>query len=979
MNLRTPLILFGVLLVLIAVFFGLQFFGYQTPVERKETEKYLLASLRKGKDRFAVVPAADFTQVVITRTNLDGSTERIEFRRKPAEQGKGVGPWEMVAPRKVRVSTRAVDSLIEQLADAQKDLQADLEKDLSLYGLDKPSVVVTLTRDVKDKDGNKTGTQEIAVSFGKTSPHKEDPLIYALTSEAPNRPVAVPKNRVDRALGTVNDFRDKDLLGSAINVQGVRVAKAGSKPLELTKERDRDWKFVEPKYGDADSRAADALVNALSDIRVARNEDFVDDGPLDEAKLAKYGVTPERATATATFRVKSPTESTEKSSTLLIGQRDSEHENRLLAGRGGLLAIACGSMPFGPWSALAGVAGFEAGRAEDAQSVGFFARLQDDDFVVRIEAKHLKAFDKGPDELRSRHLGRLDATKIDAIDLKSAGETLRFRRPTLTTNSDAARGVPAPSEWDLHTDQRATVKTHLDTVTKLIDAINKIEVADSKSFLDDDAKRRAWFGSDPLDLGLDQPRAELTFWEEGIQRDKDGKPEGSGEPKLKADAKDKPTLRLAIGRKDEKRGVVYVRREIPDTLPTILAVPDPWLSSPTGNDSSSGPFPPAGSGRQSISLNELATAGYYHYRDHTLPSFKPNEAVKLTYTRGDLTYELEREPQAEGEADKPRPWKLKQPVEGDGATATDMLLLSLSRMSADKLITDRATDRDRKEKFGLADDPLLQCSVTVKEKDKKEPAVFRYVIGKEAEGSADKGKQYYARVEIKPAECPAPDANDFVFLLPEDVVRVLDVELRGNTVFSPEQSAKPASVKLTWHDKSKNFERTVLELAYKPAQQGSETGTWEVVSYTVGGKDAKESLPKLDFAKLNRLVGLESGMPQVNLLSTERFVSHRGQPKPEWRVDPNDAKAPPSFVVEVKYDNGNSRTLIVGETYTPDIRKAPGLRGQTYFLARSSTLGEAVFLLNGGDFRELVEGIKFFRASEPMSRITPPAAGSPGV
>lgn len=967
MNLRTPLILFGILLGLIALFFGLQFFGYRTPVERKEAEKYLLASLRQGKEKFAVIPAADFTQVVITRTNADGSTERIEFRRKPTEEGKGVGAWEMVAPRKVRVSTRAVDSLIEQLTDAQKDVQADLGNDLSLYGLDKPSVIVSLTRDVKDKEGKKTGTQEITVSFGKTSPHKEDPLIYALTSDAPTRPVAVPKNRVDRALGTVHDFRDKDLLGSSINVQGVRLEGAGKKPLELVRVQDRNWKFVEPKLGEADTRAADDLLNALSDIRVTRNEDFVDDGPLDDAKLAKYGVTPEKATAKATFRVKSPTDPAEKTTTLLIGQRDTERDHRLLAGRGGLLALDLASAGQGWLRGCAAVAAFEAGRADDAQGGGYFARLKDDDFVVRIDAKHLKVFEKGPDELRSKALGRLDPAKVDAIDLKTGQETLRFRRPQLTTRAGATTPPsPAPSEWDLHTDQRATVKTHLDTVTKLIDAVNKIELAGPKSFLDDDAKQRAWFGSDPLDLGLDQPRAELTFWEEGIQRDKDGKPEGGGEPKLKADVKDKPTLRLAIGRKDEKRGVVYVRREMPDTLPAILAVPDPWQSSPSGPDTASGPFT-SPSGRQTIALSELVTAGYYHYRDHVLPSFKPNEAVKISYVRRDVTYELEREPPAEGESAKPNPWKLKQPVEGEGATATDMLLLSLSRISADRLITDRATDRDRKEKFGLADQPLLQCTVTVKEKDKKEPALFRYVIGKEAEGPADKGKQYYARVEIKPSEGPAPDANDFVFLVPEEVVRVLDVELRANTVFAAEQSAKPTSVKLTWHDKGKNFEPTVLELAYKRGQDGSEKGSWEVVAYQVGGKDAKGSLPKLDFAKVDRLVGLSPGMPQINLLSTERFIVHKGQAKPEWRLDPGNAQAPPAFMVEVRYDNNTSRTLIVGETFTPDLKQSPGLRGELYYLARASTLPEAVFLLNGPDFKPLVEGLGYFKASEPMA------------
>jgi len=328
MNLRTPLLLFGIFLALIAIFFALQFFGVQTPKERRETEKYLLASLHKGKDRFAIIPAADFTHVLIERVS-DGKEEKIEFRRKASGDGKTAGPWEMVLPRKLRVSTRAVDMLIEQLVEAQKDVKAELEKDLSLYGLDKPTVTISLTRDVKDKEGNKTGTQTIRVSFGKTSPHKDDPLIYAVTSEDPDRPAAVPKSRVERALSTVHDFRDKDLLGSTLNVTGVRLAGQGRKPLELVKDKDRDWLFVEPKLGEADSRATDDLLFALSDIRVARNEDFVDDGPLDEAKLARYGLTPDKATAVATFRTKGSGDKETKETTLLIGTR--------LAGRGRLV------------------------------------------------------------------------------------------------------------------------------------------------------------------------------------------------------------------------------------------------------------------------------------------------------------------------------------------------------------------------------------------------------------------------------------------------------------------------------------------------------------------------------------------------------------------------------------------------------------------------------------------------------------------
>jgi len=32
-----------------------------------------------------------------------------------------------------------------------------------------------------------------------------------------------------------------------------------------------------------------------------------------------------------------------------------------------------------------------------------------------------------------------------------------------------------------------------------------VALADAKGFLDDDAKQRAWFGTEPIDLGLDKP------------------------------------------------------------------------------------------------------------------------------------------------------------------------------------------------------------------------------------------------------------------------------------------------------------------------------------------------------------------------------------------------------------------------------------------------------------------------------------------
>jgi len=967
MNLRTPLILFGVLLGLIAVFFGLQFFGYQTPVERKESEKYLLPALHKGKDKFATVPAADFSQVTIERTSGDGKPEVLEFKRKSSGEGKSAGAWELVGDRKLRISTRAVDNLIEQIADAQKDPKADLSSDLSAYGLDKPTAKVTLIRELKDKEGNKTGTETHVVTLGSTSPHKVDPQIYVLTSHSPKKPVAVAKNRLDRALAPLNEFRDKDLLGSSLNVTGVRLGGTSRKPLELSKSDGRDWRFVEPKIGDADPKSADDLVNALSGIRVEKNDDFVADLPPNDAKLAEYGLSEDGAPFVVTFKHKGDSQGAQDV-TLLIGQRDAKLENQAAIGRAAQLIAELAQCMVNPVQAASPVAAMLTRESEATQTRAYYARLKGDGTVVRIDGKHIKVLERKPDELRSRSLARLDASKVDAIDLKAGGETLRFRRPQLKSPprpGDPAGGVELPSEWEVHTDQRAAVKAHLDTVTKLIDAANKIELPGDKNFLDDDAKQREWFGKDPLDLGLDQPRAELAFWQDAIQRDKDGKPEGSGEPKLKDAVKDKPALSLAIGRKDEKRGVVYVRRQVGDGQPAVLAVPDPWLSSPE-------PTPPAGQfgapspGRERIALSELATAGYLYYRDHVLPSFKTNDVTKLTYTRGGITYELEKDVKPDGQG---AGWKLKQPVEGKGASATDMLIFSLARMQADKLLTDRASDRDRKEKFGLVDAPLLRCTVTTQEKDKKETATYTYVIGKPAESEKGEVKQYYARIEVKPATGSPPDANDFVFLVPSEAVQFLDTELRDVAIFTADPKVRPQSVTLTWHDAAMKNQTTKLELTYAPDKEGSSTRIWTVKSLVIDGKDAGSTLPKLDTARLDRLFGISSGLPRVDTLMTERFVLHKGKPEAAWRLDPASKEHPPALILQVKYDDNSSRTIVFGANWPAKKEEMPGLRHSSYFLATASTVPDAVFLVSEPDFKELVAGVKFFKSEEKVSSL----------
>ena len=952
MNLRTTIILFSILGVSLLAFALFQIINVPTSEERREREKYLLPSLMltaTGKPLdFAEVRQKinEFTKVVIDRkAKGDQKAEQLVFER----QGN---TWRMVAPKNVRANSRAIDDLIDQLIRAEKDGRLSLSDDPAEYGLADPAVVVTLYR----------GSQATVINLGDQSPGK-DPIVYVTTSDVKD-PAAVSRSRISQLFASVADFRAKDLLSSPFDVVGVRLGGVARKPIELTKGADQDWTFLEPQLGEADNNAVGDFTRAIANIRVERAEDFVEDGPLPPEKLVQYGLTEDKASYLVRFQYRADPgkPGAGPAETLLIGARDQQSEQRAAAARAA--AFAANLAPLSPFIPVVLPAAVELGAREtlDQDRVYYFARLAGENSIVRLDGKQVKVLDKPADELRSKSLARIDTTRVDAINLTAGGETLRLRRPQLKVQTDPKTTAPAPSQWDVYTDTRAGVKTHLDTVTKLIDALNKVEVRDAKGFLDTSDKQRAWFGDEPIDLGLDRPQAEVTVWLDAIQRDKEGKPEGTGEPKLKADAK--PHLRLKVGRKDEKRGVVYVERRIGDGPAAILAIPDPFVA--TGSPPPPSPFgqPPPPPTREQFSLSELTTGGYYAFRDRTLPSFPLDQVEKVVYTHGTLTYEVEREPaKTDGPVFAPN-WLLKKPVEGKAQRVTE-LLTTLRNLSAEKLLTDRATERDLTELFGLGDKSAFRITVTTFDKDKK-PSEYTYTIGRMTSPDSPNRNHFYARVEAKPAAGSPPESNQFVFLLPRHVVQVLDLELRDATVFTDEKNVFTEEATFTWRkpDAHKKLVETKLVLASAP--EGTRR-VWSVKALTVDGRDAKSDLPRLDTNKIEVLLGTPTGPrfgtgPKLSPLTTERFLVHNGPPAPAHRLDPASKDAPPPLVVELKLSGGTTRTLIIGDRWEPKDTDYPALAPRNFYYARASTLPNAVFVLPETDFKDLVAGFEFFKA-----------------
>jgi hypothetical protein len=930
MNLRTTLVLFGVLFACLLTFGAFQWLKVRTPEEARRLSKYVFTSLHEGKES---PRPGDFDKLIIKRFQNDaGKAQQLEFVREPSG-------WKLVAPKAVRTDANSVENLIRQITDAEKLKAADLSRNPSDYGLDKPSTEITLVKSGKN----------VVLKLGQEGPGK-DPVIYGLSSDLSDRPIALQKSRLDKVFADLEEFRDKNLLGSAFDYQAVKLTGKDRQPLELEKVDNKDWKFKEPKYGLADFNGVNAFTNELAGIRVGRNQDFVADGKLDEAALAKYGLAPDKETYNLTVVRKDPADTTKTVTEVLrIGAKDDSEEPATALGRparlvAGFLGNVTGLEGFVVPSVAEGTA-----KAEMKDHLGYyFAKLAGDDTIVRIPARHGVLFAKKAEELRSRALAKLETAQVDAINLFTRGETLRLRVPVLKDNT--------PSEWDLYSDHRAKTKTHVKKVAQLVDALNKVEVQDFTGFLDSSDRQREWFKDQPVDFGFDKPHAEITVWTKALVRDKDGKVEGDGEPKLKEDVAGKPTIKLTIGKKDEKRGIVYVRREQPDLAPTIMAVPDPWLSA---NAALPGEDPAIPTQRETISLTSLTGTGYLGLRDHSLPSFTVEQAAKFTYQRPGEVYEVVHEEKKDDKGTTTSAWVIKKPIEATSPTA-DQLLRQLTTLDASKLVSDRATDRDLEELFGLGSKAPLRVTVTTKPDAKDKVATYTYTVGKATPADHKHPQHYFARVELAPGEGSAPESNAFVFLIPQTTVQVLDAELRDSQILTSDLIGKIAEATLTWNDKDKDGKprRSVLTL-----ERGGDKKSWTIKALTVNGADAKALLPTLDQPKLDRLLGLGSTASGPTLLPmfTDRFVVTMGKPDAKLRLDPAANDHAPTMIVAFKLEDGKTVQLVIGERFETKDLVLPRLKGRNYYYATASTVADAVFLLADGIVNPLLVGPDYFK------------------
>ncbi len=614
MNFKTTYILFAIFAVLLGVFGLTQFMGLKSS---RDKTAWVFRSLNDGK---TPVRSEDIQTLEIDRAA--GTPAKLVFYR--SDDG-----WKLRDPE-VRLEGYQVDRVIDQLIGARKEEKADVSSDLGQFGLDKPSVTVTMTR--KESD------QQWTLKVGKESETggASDKVVYVLSSDQPKQPMAVKRSEIDSVFKNVSDFRSKSLLAeSAFDLTAVDLEAPKHAALDLAKNADKnEWHFVKPAYGAAEYEGEPAppgpatsdrpvsgvrgLLEAITSIRVESDKDF---GTTDakDSELADKGL--EKGKETLRIAIKRIASSP--------GQKKETVADALLIGK-----------------------------KADAKGEKVYARLESDRNIVAVPAKQVNAVLKVLDDptiLRNRDLVQLDTTKVDAIDIQTGQGLVKLRH------------VGTSAAWKIYGGGKV-LEADNDAVQGLLSALTaKRQIKEFPAAKND------------KDLGLDKPAVVVSLWENGIKPEekKDDKKDAKGAKKDDKSAKKNepaepvlkeptPTVKLAFGKKD--KDVVYVRRDVGKETVRV-AVPAALLTT-------------AGQERVAYLDRKLPSFGWN------------SEVSRFTLTAGGHTYEVERvkDPKAKTEWQFKQPRELAgKPAE---TSRVDALLSKLRDLQADKLIAEKAAPKE---------------------------------------------------------------------------------------------------------------------------------------------------------------------------------------------------------------------------------------------------------------------------------------------
>ncbi len=714
-------------------------------------------------------------------------------------------------------------------------------------------------------------------------------------------------------------------------MQSVDLSDANKHALKLKKEGEFKWKFTDPAtYGEAEyepetaapaapnlppsTRVASVkeLLNNLESLKVAyKPEDKIDDFVKDnatEAELAGYGL------------------AKDKPSYLRIG-----------------FERKAGSTPFGgaddktPPVKDALLIGNEV-PDKDAKEPKRYARLESENNVVKVLAKHLEPVAKivaDPTPLRNKDLVKIDdkdKPKIDALDIKNDKGLLKLRK-----GSDNNWRL-----WESDTKSEAVDKNAVDDLVRALTVPKQV-----KSFPEKDDKA----------LGLDeaQQSGTISLWVEGIPKEEPKK----DEPKKDEPKKDEP-------KKDDKKEEAKKEEKKEEKMPQPKG--DPTVRLIFGkkmDDESVNVLRETGGQKMRVTIAKALLdklgQGRLAYLDKTLPSFDATaDITEIVLSRGGKPVGTLVKSRKEGGIH----WTLKQTDKpdraADGNKVSD-LIRELRELTANNLVADKPDEKELTDKYGLK--PAEYQAVVKIKKNDKETEEWVYDFGKEN----DKKEFRYARMEMKPDEKKVN--RERVFTVRPEVVKKLEADFADLTVtkFDP---AKVRKVLLVGWKKLAG-----QELTLEAEREGSELGKWKLITpakdFPLNGDKLEELLKKLSDMKATRFLeqNLKGDAPAQYELGADRnlliVLTVAEDAKEEKKDDKKEEKK------EEKKDAPKEEKEKAPATRTITLTIGKFLEKDAGYAAQSSTLPGDVVLLPktalpsisaDGKDKDIIEaGLLYFR------------------
>jgi hypothetical protein len=371
--------------------------------------------------------------VNFSREKIDGivvqnGDDKIDLRRRDKK-------WRLETPIKDQADSSLIENLLLDLESWQKDatipakeLEADKSK-LNEYGLSKPKLRLKLRGEDAPPE----------ILFGKDAALEGKMYVRLENSKETFLAAQSIKKEIEKKAA---EFRDRKLT-DLITAQVSRVVlKTATGEMELQKKGDH-WEIVKPLRARGDDQK---IADLIAQMTTARIQQFVAD---DHGDLHPYGLAEPRGSIT------------------LFAQED-KSAGRTDSSRGEQGQV------------------LQIGGASEKEKDQVYVRFSARAFVYTLPNKIEEILNTKPNDVRDRHLVRIDTNILDriTIDAPGKGKTVLARKEENWTIA-SRKNVPANSS----------------EVRRLIDTVQNEQVT---KFAEEVA-------SDLPKYGLDQPQLQLTF------------------------------------------------------------------------------------------------------------------------------------------------------------------------------------------------------------------------------------------------------------------------------------------------------------------------------------------------------------------------------------------------------------------------------------------------------------------------------------